>query len=76
MNKKETKYLQPNVCRIPFIYTLPKIHKDKIKPPGRLIVNGINSVGARIGEYIDWFLQPVVKKKDHTLETLNISFNY
>lgn len=63
LNKREEKYLQPNMCRIPVIYTLPKIHKDKNKPPGRPIVNGIQSVGARIGEYIDWFLQPVVKKK-------------
>lgn len=62
--KKEEKYLQPNRCRIPVIYTLPKIHKDKNKPPGRPIVNGIQSVGARIGEYIDCFLQPVVKKTD------------
>lgn len=44
------------------IYTLLKIHKDKNKPPGRPIVNGIQLVGTRIGEYIDRFLQPVVKK--------------
>lgn len=62
LNKKEAKYLQPHGCRIPVIYTLPNIHKNKEKPPGRPIVNGINSVGARIGEYIDWFLQPLVRK--------------
>lgn len=29
------------VCRIPVIYTLPKVHKDANCPPARLIVNGI-----------------------------------
>lgn len=27
LNPKERKYLKPSVCRIPVIYTLPKIHK-------------------------------------------------
>lgn len=62
LNEKEGKYLQPLGCRIPVIYTLPKIHKNKEKTQRRPIVNGINSVGARIGEYIDWFLQPIVRK--------------
>lgn len=61
LNKKEGRYLQPNGCKVFIIYTLPKIHKDKEKPPGRPIVNRINSVGARIGEYIDCFLQPIVR---------------
>lgn len=73
LNKKETLYLQPKTCRVPIIYTLPKIHKDKLKPPGRPIVNGINSVGARIGQYTDWFLQPVVKKT--STKDKNIAFN-
>lgn len=29
-------------------------------PPGRPIVNGINSVSARLGQYIDYFLKPLV----------------
>lgn len=62
LNSKEAKYLQPNTCRILIIYTLPKIHKDKEKPPGRPIVNRITLVGAKIGEYIDCFLQPIMKK--------------
>lgn len=28
LNKKEGKYLIPESCRIPVIYTIPKIHKD------------------------------------------------
>lgn len=46
----------------PIIYSLPKIHKDKENPPGRPIINGIGSVCSRLGQYIDWFLQPQVKK--------------
>ena len=53
LNKKESQYLIPETCRIPIIYTVPKIHKDKINPPGRPIVNGIESLTARMGEYLD-----------------------
>lgn len=61
LNLKEKKYLVPSACRIPVIYTLPKIHKDTQTPPARPIVNGIGSVTARLGEYLDKFLQPSVK---------------
>ena len=57
LNLKEKKYLAPSACRIPVIYTLPKIHKNEIIPPARPIVNGIGSVTARLGEYLDRFLQ-------------------
>ena len=56
LNLKEKKYLAPSACRIPVIYTLPKIRKNEIIPPARPIVNGIGSVTARLGEYLDRFL--------------------
>lgn len=62
LNKKEAMYLDPLFCRTPIIYFLPKIHKDTVNPPGRPIVNGIDSVSARLGQYIDFFLQPLVTK--------------
>lgn len=61
LNKKEAKYLIPESCRIPVLYTVPKIHKDKENPPGRPIVNGIDSLTARMGQYVDTFLQPAVQ---------------
>lgn len=61
LNNKEARYLVPELCRIPVIYTVPKIHKNKENPPGRPIVNGINSVTSRLGEYIDNFIQPAVQ---------------
>lgn len=48
--------------RIPTMYYLPKIHKDINCPPGCPIISGIDSITARIGKYIDYHLQPVVKK--------------
>lgn len=62
LNKKESKYLLPDTCRVPIIYTVPKIHKNLEQPPGRPIINGIQSINARIGEYVDKFLQPLVSQ--------------
>ena len=61
LNKKESKYLMPETCRTPVIYTVPKIHKSRENPPGRPIVNGIDSLTARMGQYIDYFIQPAVQ---------------
>lgn len=61
LNLKGKRYLVPSACRIPVICTLPKIHKDTQNPPARPIVNGIGLVTARLGEYLDKFLQPSVK---------------
>lgn len=33
LNKKEQKYLLPSACRIPVIYTLPKVYKNATTPP-------------------------------------------
>ncbi|XP_040178228.1 uncharacterized protein LOC120910536 [Rana temporaria] len=68
LNKKESQYLIPETCRIPIIYTVPKIHKDKINPPGRPIVNGIESLTARMGEYLDGFIQPAVQQTNAYLK--------
>ncbi|PIO25998.1 hypothetical protein AB205_0190500, partial [Aquarana catesbeiana] len=61
LNGKEKNCLVPRSCRIPIIYTLPKIHKDVRVPPARPIVNGIGSGKARLGEFLDKSLQPSVK---------------
>lgn len=61
LDKKESSFLIPLASRIPAIYYLPKIHKDPVDPPGRLIVSGIDSVTSRIGRYIDYHLQPLVR---------------
>ena len=60
LNSKEASYLDPFYCRTPIIYFLPKLHKDAERPPGRPIVNGIDSVSSRLGQYLDVFLQPLV----------------
>lgn len=62
INEKEKDFLIPLALRIPIIYYLPKVHKDPLKPPGRTIVSGIDSITSRIGKFIDHFLQPLVTK--------------
>lgn len=61
LDKNEKSYLIPVAPLIPIIYYLPKVHKSVTQPPGRPIISGINLVTPRIGRYIDFHLQPIVK---------------
>jgi len=47
--------------KTPYFYTLPKIHKNKEKPPGRPIVSGIGGPTERLSRLVDDWLQPTVK---------------
>ena len=61
LNKKEKAFLVPKAPRVPIMYYLPKVNKDPVCPPGRPIVSGIDSVTSRVGKYIDFYLQPLVR---------------
>lgn len=78
LNKKECLYLDPSACRRPIIYFLLRVHKNAQNPSGRPIVNSIDSVTARLGQYIDYFLKPLVstttaylKDTKHAIHILN-----
>lgn len=45
------------------IYYVPKLHKRLEKPPGRLIISGINSLFSQLGEYLDHYLKALVQKR-------------
>lgn len=57
LNKEKTKCLVPSACRISIIYFLLKACKNKDNKPGRLIVDGIDSICSPLGQYIDFFIQ-------------------
>lgn len=44
-----------------FFYTLPKIHKILIDPPGRPIVAQTNSLLSPLSQYVDVFIKPFVQ---------------
>ncbi|XP_078502402.1 uncharacterized protein LOC144756435 [Lissotriton helveticus] len=56
----EYKYLNVSYPMSPFLYTLPKIHKDRANPPGRPIVSSIGSVTEHMSEFVDGFIKPLV----------------
>ena len=55
-------YLTHTPVRTAQFYMLPKIHKKKASPPGRPIVSGNGCPTERISQFVDYFLQPGVKK--------------
>uniref|UniRef100_A0A8C5PKA4 Helix-turn-helix domain-containing protein n=1 Tax=Leptobrachium leishanense TaxID=445787 RepID=A0A8C5PKA4_9ANUR len=61
LNKSEFDYLSIEFTKIPHFYILPKVHKNLLKPPGRPIVAGIDSISSRLSEYVDVLLQPLVR---------------
>lgn len=61
LNKKEKCFIVSTAPTLPMMYYLPKIHKSLENPPGRPVISGIGSLMSRANEYIDGFLQPLVK---------------
>ena len=71
-------YLTPETTKPGRFYMLPKIHKNKLPPPGRPIVSASGSPTERISEFLDHFLQPLlvtipsyVKDTTHFLRILS-----
>ena len=62
LENKIAEGLMPSDSKTPNFYLLPKIHKDQRPPPGRPVVNSINSPTSNISKYVDHKLQPVVTK--------------
>ena len=54
-------YLHSDTARTARFYMLPKIHKNKIPPPGRPIVSGNGCPTEKISEFVDFFLNPLSK---------------
>jgi hypothetical protein len=69
--------LNVSATRLHRFYTLPKIHKTLVKPPGRPIVSGVNGPTEKLSKLVDSWLQEhmsrlpsYVKDSTHMLETI------
>ena len=62
ISTKTAEYLILETPRTPNFYLLPKIHKNKIPPPGQPIVSANRCPSERISQFVDHFIQPLVQK--------------
>ena len=62
ISQKTADYLILETTHTSNFYLLPKIHKNKIPPPGRPIVSANGCPSERISQFVDHFIQPLVQK--------------
>ena len=60
ISSKTADYLFIENPRTAKFYLLPKIHKNKLPPPGRPIVSANECPSERISQFVDNFIQPMV----------------
>ena len=60
ISSKTADYLFIDNPRTSKLYLLPKIHKNKLPPPGRPIVSANECPSERISQFVDNFIQPLV----------------
>ncbi len=62
IHKDTAAYLKNSKPRMAALYLLPKIHKNKLPPPGRPIISANECPTERISQFVDFFLQSHLPK--------------
>uniref|UniRef100_A0A803KCG6 Reverse transcriptase domain-containing protein n=1 Tax=Xenopus tropicalis TaxID=8364 RepID=A0A803KCG6_XENTR len=60
ISEQEKSFLLVDNPRVATFYLLPKIHKNKVKPPGRPIVSGNGNLTENTSKYVDCLLRKYV----------------
>lgn len=61
LTQKEVDYIVVDNPQTPILHGLPKVHKGKTPPPMRPIISGIDSFSEHLSEWLDSYLQIMVK---------------
>ncbi|XP_043922264.1 vomeronasal type-2 receptor 26-like [Protopterus annectens] len=62
------KFLHVEKPRIPTVFGIPKVHKDQMDPPLRLIVAANGSVTAPLAKYIDLKIKHIIDENENILK--------
>ena len=68
ISEENRRYLKRKDNGVGRFYLLPKIHKRLISVRGRPVVSNCGTPTERISEFVDFYLQPIVKTLPHVIK--------
>lgn len=68
ISEENSLYFKEKENGVGRLYHLPKIHKRLINVPGRPVVSNCGTPTERISEFVDFYLQPIVKTLPHVVK--------
>ncbi|XP_053549033.1 complement C1s subcomponent-like [Bombina bombina] len=73
INQREFDFLFVKFPKTATFYSLPKLHKNKLPPPGRPIISGMGSLTEKISQYVDFCLRPyLLNLPSYIKDTLDV----
>ncbi|XP_053571737.1 LOW QUALITY PROTEIN: polycystic kidney disease protein 1-like 1 [Bombina bombina] len=73
INQREFDFLFVKFPKTATFYSIPKLHKNKLPPPGRPIISGKGSLTEKISQYVDFCLRPnILNLPSYIKDTLDV----
>ncbi|XP_053571736.1 uncharacterized protein LOC128661511 [Bombina bombina] len=73
INQREFDFLFVKFPKTATFYSIPKLHKNKLPPPGRPIISDKGSLTEKISQYVDFCLRPnILNLPSYIKDTLDV----